>query len=145
MLSISLGYVIYKLWRSYTTSCGKPVPAYHAENRNPDYYRYGTALPATCMTFAVPALFSVLSRYESRPDYSANFMVLRLNRYRVCCMGTARVAQNPDAPGLIYGGRSGASFGKLFQSGLAVIPAMHSRYSSQTQRSFQLDTAVIPA
>ena len=130
MLSISLGYVIYKLWRSYTTSCGKPVPAYHAENRNPDYYRYGTALPATCMTFAVPALFSVLSRYESEAEYSANFTVLRLNRYRVCCMGTARVAQSPDAPGLIHGGCSGASFGKLVQPGLAVIQARHSGHSS---------------
>ncbi len=28
MLSVSLGYVVHKLWRCYTTSCGKTVPGY---------------------------------------------------------------------------------------------------------------------
>ena len=99
------------------------------------------------MPFAVPALFSVLSRYESEAEYSAKFRVLRLNRYRVCCMGTASVAQNPDAPGLIHGGFSRVLFEnwfslvwQSFKLDTADIRARHSGHSSLTQQSFQLDT-----
>ena len=95
-LSISLGYVVHKLWRRYTTSCEQAQPHIHAKNRNPDS-RYGTAPPATCMPFAVPALFSVLSQYERGTDYSVNFTVLQPNRYRAVYTGRVSGAGNPKA------------------------------------------------